>query len=386
MSSHSILAPSSAPIWSQCSGSVKAQQPFTDLDTPANMEGTAAHWLGFEALTNKVSAYEYIGKTAPNGIIIDIKMAEGAQVYIDDVTTVYDSYEGKKCDLKLETTAGASFIHEQNWGTGDAALFIEEKNILFLWDYKHGHSKVHARSNMQMVNYAAIATSIFALNTDTEVVIRIVQPFSYDGSGPTSSWLTTMRELQPYFKKLNTQAHEALGDNPRLVSGPHCGHCKARGVCSAIKEHLYRTIDRVNKPYLIDDMQSPALKVEREILLEGQKLIKKRLEAIEDDITHRIESGDKNTGLSLKAGSGRTVWKSSYSQVMAAAAHFNIDARKEELITPKQLEALASKEVRPYVAATVRYLTEQSEGKINLIEIEETIGYKAFGAKNNAII
>ena len=69
MSAHALLAPSSAPIWGHCSGSVLAQQSAANIDTQQSREGTAAHWVGSECLKawqsdqlGDLTAAEWLGR------------------------------------------------------------------------------------------------------------------------------------------------------------------------------------------------------------------------------------------------------------------------------------------------------------------------------------
>ena len=107
MSEHApLLPPSSAGQWGNCSGSAIAQASVPNVETEANRIGTATHWVGESTLavwkvdrSGKLLCSDFIGKAAPNGVVIDRDMAEGAQVYVDDVLQVAQKHGGLRALL-----------------------------------------------------------------------------------------------------------------------------------------------------------------------------------------------------------------------------------------------------------------------------------------------
>jgi len=390
MSEHAPLAPSSSEQWGHCSGSVAAQADMPDLSSEQAREGTAAHWVMSETLLNHqdttrggwLACHQFIGSKAPNGVIIDDKMAEGAQVHVDDVLEVCWRFNALP-DLLIEHRVRMPRIHEQNWGTLDSALYLPDRALLFIWDYKHGHREAKP-DGLQLFDYLAGLAEKFGINGEldrqTRVVSRIVQPFCYYARGPVREWAGFLSDLRGVWNQLYAKAHEVFA-GPTLSTGPWCRDCKAVGKCSAARRAGYNYIDMVNEPYAMDAMDAADLAVERGILVDGLSTAKARLDAVEDELQHRIRGGQVGTGLALETGSGRLEWSVPPAQARALASQFGVDAAKDAVLTPTQTLALAPKEIRPHLKATMEKLTRRPAGKLKLVPAEESIGSRAFKRK-----
>lgn len=198
MASHAMLAPSAAPIWGICSGSVAARQAFPSLDSEASAEGTAAHWLAAEVLRSYQTSdvrdeLSFVGKVAENGVTVTEEMAEAVGHYVVDVLKVANKHGGLQ-SLRIEQRVAIDRVHPDNWGTFDCSLAVTAENgqiTLYVWDYKHGHGKVYAASNDQIIEYATgIIDTAGWSDLDVVVVSRIVQPRCFDGSGNVDEWVS----------------------------------------------------------------------------------------------------------------------------------------------------------------------------------------------------
>jgi len=119
-------------------------------DTEDTRAGTAAHWVMADKLTALVRHHKagtpmeqldtdctmYLGRQAPNGVIVDEGIAEGAQVMVDDVMEVCRRFDCLR-DLLIEHRVYMPKIHPENWGTLDAGVYLPQRRVLFLWDYKN---------------------------------------------------------------------------------------------------------------------------------------------------------------------------------------------------------------------------------------------------------
>ena len=387
---HSILAPSSAPQWGNCSGSVRAQEGLPDFDTEETREGNAAHWIGSEVLLNlqspgrgPTSCDAFLEKTAPNGVRIDDKMAEGAQLYVDDVAEVCDRFEAWPY-LTVEYRVYMPQIHPQNWGTLDASLYLPDRGLIFLWDYKHGHRECKPRENNQLIDYLAGIVHTFQIDGLTEqrttAVTRIVQPFCYYATGPINEWVVQLADLRGHWNRLAQKAEEAL-NNPQLTTGLWCRDCLAVGKCSATRRARYNFIELVNQPYEMDAMDGADLAVESQILSDGIAVAKARKEAIDDELRHRISNGETGSGLVLESTTGRLDWTISPAQAIALAAQFGVDATREAVKTPTQVKAAAPKEIRPLLAQVMDGVTRRPAGSLKLVPAGESRSARAFKRK-----
>lgn len=388
MSAHAVLAPSSAPIWGFCSGSVTAQLSAPNVETQESKEGTAAHWVGGECLErwNTADALDlhcadWVGRVAPNGVVIDDKMAEGAQVYVDDVLAIAHKHHALG-RMWVERRVSMPRIHAQNWGTLDLCLPLVAQGVIYLWDYKHGHREVAAKGNLQFVDYLEgvaqeLGVNVFE-NLQIEFVIRVVQPFAYRANGPVSEWRGSLSELRGYIAQLTHQAEQAL-THPTFTAGKHCRDCRAVGSCATAKRYEYAFLDYVNEPYVIDNMQSADLATEREILRSGLAVGKARLEAIETELEHRVGSGDAGSGLTLEAvQSNRWYWGVGPAQAIALCAQFDIDARKDDAITPKQALSKVDPSLRQTFNKVLKTVIQPPKTSTKLIPADESLTSRAF--------
>lgn len=386
MAAHAILAPSSADQWGRCSGAPQAQSPFVDVETQEKREGTAAHWVFSETLLNIQRSLNgprecagYLGATAPNGVVIDDKMVEGAQVIVDDVLEVVNRF-GVLQDLLIEQRVYMPKIHPQNWGTLDAALYLPGRNLLFLWDYKHGHREARPDS-FQFVDYLQGLCERFGidgvLDQQTRFVSRVVQPYCYYAQGPVREWTGFLSDLRGTWNQLANKGGESFTD-PKLTTGWWCRDCKAVGVCSAARRAGYNLIDLVNEPYEMDEMDGRDLAVERSILQDGLAVGKARLEAIEDELQHRVTHGDTDSGLTVESTAGSLEWSVPPAQARAIASQFGVDASKDAVLTPTQTLAAAPAAVRPLLKQVMGKMTGRKPGKLKLVPVGESMTARAF--------
>lgn len=396
MSAHAVLAPSSAPQWGHCSGSVRAQAAIPSHDTQETREGTAAHWVGAEVLINRraiittgacqgpTDCAAFKGLTAPNGVVIDEKMIEGAEVWVEDVSDVCSRFNAWHL-LVVEHRVYMPRIHPENWGTLDTSLWLADRGLLFLWDYKHGHRQARAFENFQLIDYVEGRVQELGLDGYVEqgarVVMRIVQPFCYTSTGSVQEWACKLSDLRPYWNQLASKAYEAFND-PKLTTGPWCRDCRAVGVCSAARSMGYTLIATVNAPYEMDAMDGPALALEYEQLEAGITVAKARLEALADELQHRIQGGDASTGLTIEVGYGRLDWTIPAEQAVALAAQFGIDASKPAVVTPTQAKKLAPAAIRESFEQVLKQFTRRPSGSVKLVPLKDTRGARAFANRN----
>ena len=392
MSDHAYLAPSSAPIWGFCSGSVTAQMSAGNPDSQESRNGTAAHWVGSECLKawqaealDGPTCDEWLGRVDPDGTVIDDKMVEGAQIYVNEVLRTAQGH-AMIGDLWIEQRVGMSTIHPENWGTLDACLPVLNENVIYLWDYKHGHREVDALGNLQMIDYLVGVMEKLGIDGHQEqrvdFVIRIVQPFAYSAKGAVTEWRGKLSELRAYVNQLISKAQEAF-ENPLFTGGAHCRDCTALGKCSTGRRWLYAWADYVNEPYSIDDMSAYDLAAERKLLKGMITVAKARLDAVEEDLTYRVKQGKgEDANLALATTEGRLTWikEIPVDQIIAVCKQFDVDGQKDAAITPTQAIAKCNSETRDIFKEVLKTFAKRPVG-LALIPVEESITSLAFKPK-----
>ena len=385
---HASRAPSSAEHWGNCSGQPLAVRHLPDLETEPARIGTATHWVCSEVLIlvrdhgAPSDCRLFIGAIAPNGVVIDETMAEGAQEFVDEVLAVCRKYDALD-RLLVEFRVYMPDIHPDNWGTLDACLYLPELGLLFIWDYKNGHGYVDAKENLQLIDYTKGVFNHYNVDGYTQqhlrVSIRVVQPFCYYVRGTTRIWDVLATDLRPFWNKLHNTAHET-DHNPTLTTGPHCRYCKALGRCSATRQARYNFIELVQAPYEIDDMSPRDMAVELGILEVGIAIAKERKEAIELELIHRIRNGAPDSPLTIEAVPGRENWNVPHAQAKALFSSFGVDITTEGLLTPKQSLKKAPAAVRPMLEAILSKFTKVNNS-VKLIPVPESRNARAFQKK-----
>ncbi len=189
-----------------------------------------------------------------------------------------------------------------------------------------------------------------------------------------------LSDIRGHVNGLRAKAHEAF-TNPQMSTGKHCRDCPGVGPCSARRRADYNLIDYANRPYEMDAMSGADLATERLILSDGLAAAKKRLEAIEDNLAHRIGEGESGTGLALEATYGRLAWTIPVEQAAALATQFGFSISKFAVKTPTQAVRAATKEMKSAFTMAVKQVTKRPAGKLKLINAEDSRTARAFKRK-----
>lgn len=338
---HADLAPSAAPQWVYCAGSVKAQKQHPQGDTDDTREGEASHWVCSEVLlsfkTSPISAKSFIGKTAPNGVIIDEEMVEAADEYIFIVLKTAQKYGLMKA-LRIEERVKIDRVHKDNWGTTDTRAFDSTSNTLFIFDYKYGHRYVDVYENWQLVDYGigAIDEITNVSDLDITVVFVIVQPRCFHGEGPVTQWVVNAADLRAQANILKAAAEAALGDNPTMTTGNHCLDCSANHVCDGAAKAAGAAMDIARAPLSLTEHTSHSISVELSMLKRAETALKARITGLEAEVESKILKGVLIPGWTVRNGKGRKKWNKSTAEVLALGAMFKKNLGKDALITPTQ--------------------------------------------------
>ena len=392
-SEHAPLPASFTPVWGHCSAAIMAALQCPRPETEESRTGEAAHWVFAEVLLNFQGKQEgplicsaYIGKTAPNGVVIDDTMAEGAQVMVSDVLDIAQKH-GAVQSMLIEHRVAMPEVHPQNWGTLDTAIILrrgEQISAIILWDYKNGHRERRAKGDFQLTDYAEGLCDEYGIagvqEQQIDLIFRIVQPFCYRATGPVDEWVGKLSDIRGDLNTLQAKAHEAF-NNPQMSTGLHCRDCPGVGPCSARRKADYNLIDLVNTPYEMDTMSGEDMATERQIISDGLAAAKERLKAIEDNLTHRIGEGESGTGLALEATYGNLAWTVPPEQAAALATQFGLNISKNAVKTPTQAMQMASKKMKSAFTMAVKAVTKRPSGKLKLINADDSRTARAFKRK-----
>ena len=385
-----LLRPSFAPIWAYCSGAVAASACVPNVDSESTMNGTAAHWCAAATLeslrdTGPITCMDFIGQTAPNGVVIDEEIARGAQTYVADILEVVEEY-GTLHDLRIEHEMHIKSIHEQNGGTMDCGAVFMAKGRIFIWDYKHGHGKVDAWENWQLIDYLAGIVQECRINGYDDqfytVHFRIVQPYCYQKDGPVEEKTCRLSDLRGHFNHLRHQANEAM-TAPTLTAGKHCRYCPRLQDCTTATRAIYDFVDYVKQPLDFSTMSAAELAVERDILNTGKTLVSARLDAVEEDLHQKVAAGDRSANLALTTKTGRLKWTRPFDEVVGLGMLFNLDLRKRETCTPTQALDMLPPDKRAIFETQLKQFAKKDPTGLKLVNADNTLGARAFSKKEN---
>lgn len=367
-----------------------------DIERPRTRAGTASHWVVSESLVRWQSpsgganlASDWLDSTAPNGVVIDDEMTEGAQIFIDNALEI--ARENNAVHMMLiEHHVEMPHIHKDNDGTLDLAIPLLNRDDngrvtsgkIYLLDYKFGHRENKAFAHFQLINYLQGLCHKYSIDAEAEqfieVEFQIVQPFSYQAAHKIDTWVVPLADLRPYVNQLIAKANEAF-TSPTFSSGPHCRDCKAIHRCATAQKGHYSLIDYVNDPCVILNMNGADLAVERSILQQGIVTAKARAEAIDEELKHRIGKGEAtDSGLALESKSGDLGWNIPPAQAIALASMFEVDAEKNSVLTPTQTIAKASREMKPLLKKAMKNVSSRPARGLKLIEAKDSFTARAF--------
>ena len=337
MAGHSRLKPSGAPRWGICAGAVTLEERFpqTERSEPAE-EGKASHWVAESVLSISAALVgQFVGRMAPNGVIITESMTVAAQEYVEDVGGITPLV-----DAQLETRVEIPRINPECWGTSDCWAFNPSTLTLTVWDYKYGWGIVEAYEGWQVICYAVgLVDMLVARGIREEAItvdMRIVQPRPYHSLGPIRSWKVNAVELRPYANTLHNQAAEALGPNPSTRAGEHCKDCTARHACPTLQRAALAAMDITGQavPHALDP---DALGSELILLQAAYDAIKNRLTGYEAQALGLLKSGKGVPGWSIEPGKGNVTWSKPVGEVIALGSLYGKNLKKPDAaITPGQ--------------------------------------------------
>lgn len=368
MSEHSLLPPSSAARRRQCPQSTTWEASYPEAeDSPEAAEGTAVHWAGAEQLHGRLVD---VGVIAPNGVALTEEMVDAADLYSDAIHKMLAPYGLKPSDGRIEERVAIPRVHPESWGTPDFWVFVPQINTYIVADLKYGHRYVEVAENAQLTEYSAGVTH--GAPESARVRFVVVQPRSYHRDGPVRTWETTLLDLRASINLSSNAAHEALGPQPRVRTGPECRDCKARHACPALQSEGYRAADAARGVTPLE-LTPAALALEARMLTEASALLKARLTGLEAQMQALLKQGQYVPGWGIEHGVGRERWTRPVEEIVALGKMMGVSLSKPDMtITPAQ----ARKAGLP--AELVAAFSERPRGEAKLVMVDTSAVARVF--------
>lgn len=251
MGKHSILSPSGAHRWMNCTPSARLEQEFEGTESEAAKEGTAAHAL----CEHKLKKALHMRSKRPVSDYNSDEMEECSDAYVDFVMEHYQLAKQTCKDpvVLIEQKLDFSCYVPDGFGTGDCIIISDGK--LHIIDLKYGMGiLVEAEENPQMKLYALGALEIYDVLYDIkEVSMTIFQPRREN----VSTWTISVDELKNWAEKeLKPKAQMAYRGEGEYLPGEWCTFCRAAVRCRArAEEKLKLAQSEFKMPPLLTDTE-----------------------------------------------------------------------------------------------------------------------------------
>ena len=351
---HAILSASSSHRWLECTPSARLELEFSDYESVAAKEGTAAHALAEHKLKRKLK----MRSERPVSEFND----EDMELYTDDYADyVFEQYKKAKrydenAQIFIEQKLDFSCYVPDGFGTGDAVIISKGK--IQIIDLKYGQGiLVNAEKNSQMMLYALGALKKFGKEYDIKKVKMVIfQPRREN----VSVWETTVTQLKKWAeKKLRPRAEMAYKGTGNYQPGSHCQFCKAATKCRArAEEKLKLAQEEFKMPPLLSD-------AEIESVLAKIPDIKKWVEEIWNYATEQALKGKQWNGFKVVEGKSNRKYKDEKKVAEACTKAGYNDIYVKKLITITEMEKLMGKKVFSELLGS---LVEKPVGKPTLVE------------------
>lgn len=336
-----------------CAGSIALSVDAPDPSSKYADEGTLAHALAAQCLTDGTDARVFVGMPL-NDQIITPEMAADVQVYIDNIRERVGDGE-----LRVEQKVDFSHWvgHPNQTGTADALILSKDGTKLTVADLKFGRGvPVYAEQNEQLMLYALGALDRYELVANiTHVVLEVHQPRLQH----LDSWEVSLEDLHAFAQKAEAAVSNALdvlaivegggtvgaGD---LVDGQHCRFCKAKATCPKLSASVQLAVgDFENLDATALEKVSAFTLANLAQAMSSVDLIEQWCSAVRSEVERKLLAGDSVEGWKLVQGKrGNREWV----DPVEAEAYFRKACRHDEiykstLLSPAQIE----KRAKPWI-------------------------------------
>jgi len=329
---HALLSASSSHRWLNCNPSARLEREFSDRETTAAAEGTAAHALAEHKLKRRLKLRNERPVSPFDTEEMEICTDDYADFVMEQVTK--ERRRDPDTQVFIEQRLDFSCYVPEGFGTGDC--LIVSKGRLHIIDLKYGMGLlVDSEENPQMKLYALAALTQYEEQYQIKKVkLTIFQPRREN----VSTWETSVAKLKKWATKdLIPKAQRAFKGEGEYCPGEWCIFCKAAVKCRARAEDKLRLAQSEFKmPPLLTD-------AEIEDVLAKLPDIKKWADEIQEYALEKALAGKEWAGFKLVEGRSVRKFTDERAVVKAANAAGYHDIYKQTLISLTEMEKLMGK-------------------------------------------
>lgn len=338
---HSFLPPSGASAWSKCALWPTMNARFPQESSPFAIEGTAAHWVGWEMLAERPITE---GQSTSEGVIVTGEMLDGAELLTDTIAA-----RMKGMTLHIEETVPITLIGDDCFGTPDIWGFDPARAHLEIIDYKFGHRFVDEYFNPQGILYLLgilekIRPQVAGNPAHISVSFTIVQPRCYHQERPVRTHSFTVKEIHDhYLPALQAAAMAARSTKPVATTNSSCNDCPGRHACSALQQAAYSDAEFSNdrQPH---DLSPAAAALELRMLERALERLEARVDGLRELTLANLKAGARLPYYRIGEGKGRQQWNIPTEQVITIGQMFGKNLSKPGVLTPSQAKKLGMDE------------------------------------------
>lgn len=292
---HAFFAPSGAPAAMLCNLKPWREKEFPDMGNDASDEGTAAHFLLEQCLTqqNEAKAFQGLRIKVENGNAefhtsgaypVGLDMIHEIQKTLDVIYSLADG-----ATVYPEQVLSIEFITGEEGATGTSDTVIIKGDTAIIADLKYGRGvQVFAEGNEQLLIYGASSVADFdALGEIENVELHILQP----RLNHFDVWKLSVAEMNERIEVIRQTAAKILAGPEGLTAVPgdkQCKFCKASATCP---ERTDFTLQLITDTFT--DLDKGFIKVE---MPQAEKLLAQAFDVKPAAITYHAwqqeESGD----------------------------------------------------------------------------------------------
>lgn len=374
---HSIYAPSSSAMWSECAGSLIPNLLAPDSAGVDAAWGTVAHEITEEWLKSGERPDYRVGETwhvEAGGKTYEIAVDDEMLEFIHD-NVRWVEHLPKPWHIEYRVDFSDLTPVPRQRGTCDFWSYCRKTRTLYVRDWKYGASpnnRVSAQGNSQ--------TRIYAWGAYKEVD-KPVERVNIGIGQPRLEHFDieeiSIDDLRTFARHIEQRARLAWDLNaPRTPSPKACKWCKVRGSCSVLAEQTEAlttaTFDDLDAP--ADSPRDPKTLDTAALarILRMRKTIEGFLSDAYDEMLRRVDAGEDGHGFKMVPGRGRRAWRSKEAtkRVLQRLGLPREAIITEILLSPNQAEhalkavGIGGKEQKALLAA----LTQKPEGRPTLVE------------------